>query len=83
MNNRLLGLLIIGLLLSLMPAAVFAGVTGKIIGTVVDSETKEALPGANVMIEGTNLGAATNVQGGYIMLNVPPGTYTLKTSFIG
>ena len=83
MNNRLLGLLIIGLLLSLVPAAVFAGVTGKIIGIVVDSETKEALPGANVMIDGTNLGAATNVQGGYIMLNVPPGTYTLKTSFIG
>ena len=83
MNNRLLGLLLIGLLLSLVPAAVFAGVTGKIIGTVVDSETKEALPGANVMIDGTNLGAATNVQGGYIMLNVPPGTYTLKTSFIG
>jgi outer membrane receptor protein involved in Fe transport len=83
MNSRLMGLLVLLLIFSLVPAMTFAGVTGKIIGKVTDKETGEALPGANVIIEGTSLGAAADVQGSYIILNVPPGTYSLSTSFIG
>ena len=52
-----------------------AGVTGKIAGLVKDKDTGEALPGANVIIEGTNRGAAADADGNYIMINVPPGTY--------
>ena len=74
--------LILGLMF-LLPICLYAGTTGKIIGTVVDKETGEALPGANVLIEGTSLGAATNAQGGFIILNVPPGNFSLKASFIG
>lgn len=74
--------LILSLVL-LIPAALFSATTGKIIGAVVDQETGEPLPGANVIIEGTTLGAATNAQGGYIILNVPPGDYTVRASFIG
>jgi len=74
--------LIIGLMF-LLPICLYAGTTGKIIGTVVDKATGEALPGANVLIEGTSLGAATNAQGGFIILNVPPGSFSLKASFIG
>lgn len=74
--------LIIGLMF-LLPVCLYAGTTGKIIGTVVDKATGEALPGANVLIEGTSLGAATNAQGGFIILNVSPGSYSLKASFIG
>ncbi len=70
-------------LMFLLPICLYAGTTGKIIGTVVDKSTGEALPGANVLIEGTSLGAATNAQGGFIILNVPPGSYSLKASFIG
>ncbi|MDZ7315059.1 MAG: TonB-dependent receptor, partial [candidate division KSB1 bacterium] len=70
-------------LLLLIPVCLFSATTGKIIGVVTDKATGEALAGANVMIEGTTLGAATNAQGGYIILNVPPGIYTLKASFIG
>jgi outer membrane receptor protein involved in Fe transport len=70
-------------LMVLLPVLAFSATTGKIIGTVVDKETGEALPGANVTIEGTNLGAAANVQGGFIILNIPPGIYSVKTSFIG
>ncbi|MDZ7393019.1 MAG: carboxypeptidase-like regulatory domain-containing protein [candidate division KSB1 bacterium] len=60
-----------------------AGTTGKIVGTVTDKETKAPLPGVNVIIEGTAMGAATNLQGYYVILNVPPGIYTVRASMIG
>ncbi len=56
---------------------------GKIRGRVVDRETREALVGANVIIEGTSLGASTDLDGEYVILGIPPGVYTVKVSFIG
>ncbi|MDZ7338670.1 MAG: carboxypeptidase-like regulatory domain-containing protein [candidate division KSB1 bacterium] len=56
---------------------------GKIAGKVTDAETKQGLPGANVIIQGTTLGAATGREGEYYILNVPPGTYTLVARMIG
>ncbi|MBM4170984.1 MAG: TonB-dependent receptor [Ignavibacteria bacterium] len=60
-----------------------AGTTGKISGTIIDSQTKEPLIGVNVILMGTNLGASTDVDGYYVILNVPPGTYSVKASYIG
>ena len=51
-------------------------------GTVTDSETGDALPGANVVVEGTTLGTATDQNGRYT-LSVPSGTHTFTASFIG
>jgi hypothetical protein len=59
------------------------GQAGKISGRVLDSQTKEPLPFANVVIMGTNLGAATNLDGEYIIINVPPGTYKIRASMTG
>ncbi|MBN8547565.1 MAG: TonB-dependent receptor [Ignavibacteria bacterium] len=56
---------------------------GKISGRVLDSQTKEPLPFANVVIMGTNLGAATNLDGEYVIINVPPGTYKIRASMTG
>lgn len=56
---------------------------GKIAGMIKDAANNEALPGAQVQIEGTNLGTTTDMEGRYFILNVPPGTYTLKVTFIG
>ncbi|MEO8399892.1 MAG: TonB-dependent receptor, partial [Ignavibacteriaceae bacterium] len=61
----------------------FAGVTGKIQGKVIDKKTKEPLPGVNVIVQGTSLGAATDFNGEYFILQVPPGEYTVKASMIG
>lgn len=61
----------------------FAGTTGKIAGTVVDRDSGKPLPGANVIIEGTTMGAATNIDGYYYILNIPPGVYSIKVSMIG
>jgi len=59
------------------------GQSGKISGIVIDASTKEPLIGANVLIEGTNLGAATNVDGQFVILNISPGTYNITASMIG
>ena len=56
---------------------------GRVTGRVIDANTKEFLPGANVMIVGTSYGSATDRAGMYRIDNVPPGTYTMKVSYIG
>ena len=60
-----------------------AQTTGKIRGKVKDAVSGEPLPGANIVIEGTNMGAATDINGEYFILNVSPGKYILKASMIG
>ena len=62
---------------------VFAGTTGKVKGHIYDKQTGEALIGVNVWLDGTSLGAATDVEGFFIILNIPPGKYNLKVSYIG
>ena len=57
--------------------------TGRIAGDVTVAGTTETLPGVNVIIEGLHIGAATNIDGYYSILNVPPGTYTLRASAVG
>jgi hypothetical protein len=66
-----------------IPVILQAGTTGKIAGTVVDSETGEKLPGCNVLISNTPMGTATNLEGQFIIMNVPPGQYTLRISMMG
>lgn len=79
MTKKLLGLLLSAILI---PAALFAQ-SGKVAGKVTDSKTGEALALANVIIEGTTFGAATNEDGEYVILNVAPGTYTVKARYLG
>lgn len=71
------------LLLILVAFVVFAGTTGKIVGKIYDKDTKTGLPGVNVMIEGTTMGAATDVDGYFVILNIPAGKYNVKASMIG
>lgn len=56
--------------------------TGRISGRVIDVQTGEAIVGANVVLEGTTRGAATDVQGKFLISNVAPGTYTLVVSVV-
>lgn len=63
---------------------IFAASTGKITGVVLDGLLNDPLIGANVVIkELTGYGAATDIDGKFVILNVPPGTYTVKFSMIG
>ncbi|MGH7456666.1 MAG: carboxypeptidase-like regulatory domain-containing protein, partial [bacterium] len=63
--------------------SLFAQTSGKIAGVVKDGQTGEALPGANVMIEGSTLGAASDAKGYYMILRVPPGNHTIIVSYLG
>jgi len=62
---------------------IHAQTTGKITGRVIDRQSKEALFGANVIIEGTSIGAATDANGEFYIINIPPGNYTLNVRMIG
>ena len=73
---------------------VFAGSTGKIAGRVYDKALNEGLPGANVILiaqirDGKEvpltrmLGAATDADGNFVILNVPPGLYKIRVQYLG
>jgi len=59
------------------------GQYGKLVGKITDANTGEPLIGANVIITGTNIGAATDLDGNYIILRIPPASYSLTASLIG
>jgi len=57
--------------------------TGAISGQVTDAENGETIPGANILITELERGAATDMDGNYVIENVPTGTYTLTATFVG
>jgi len=65
-----------------VPTGIYAA-TATISGSVVDSQTKTPLPGANVYLDGTAIGAATDQEGRFSISNLPPGQYTLIINYIG
>lgn len=77
-----LTLLVLVLVLTI-PVDSSAQTKGTIVGRVTDTEADTYLPGANVFLEGTMLGGATDRAGEYTIQGVKPGTYTLKVNYIG
>ena len=71
------------ILLSIIPLRLYGGTTGKIAGIVKDASTGEPLVGCNVRIEGSSLGAASDVNGQYFIINVRPGRYVLRATMVG
>ncbi len=76
------------LLATIMPvllacSAALAQSTGKIEGVVTDGETGAPMAGAQVSVQGTTLGNITNSEGYYFILNVPPGTRSVRFNFTG
>ncbi len=57
--------------------------SGRIRGKITDKTTEEALPGANVLLEGTTLGDAASYDGSYLIRNIPPGDYNLIVKYLG
>jgi len=76
------GVLLILSILAFNPSAK-ASATGKIVGTVIDIETGEPLPGANIVIQRTTKGAAADPDGYFIILNVSPDIYNIQARMMG
>ncbi len=82
-KTNLILLVLIGAAILLMPMSTLAGTSGKLSGKIVDEETGDPLPGVAVSVVGTVMGALTDDNGEYFILNVPVGTYSVKASLIG
>jgi outer membrane receptor protein involved in Fe transport len=75
--------ILIILSLFVLPGMLSSQTVGKLAGTVTSAETGEPLPGANIVIVGTGMGAAADENGQYFILNVPAGKYELRAVMIG
>lgn len=75
--------LIILLIMLFAPQLLWSQTVGSISGKVTDAQTGDALPGANVLLKGTSLGASTGLNGNYTIGSVPPGSYTIRVSYVG
>jgi len=62
---------------------IFSQTTGKISGKISDADTGEPIIGANVMLEDTSIGTATDEDGAFFIINIRPGTYAVKVIVIG
>lgn len=67
----------------LFASMLIAGDFGFIAGIVTDKETGDTLPGVQVIVEGTDYGAVTNIDGYYEIYKVPPGEYELFVDYLG
>ena len=68
---------------TVISSILFAGTTGKIVGTVTDASSGSPLPGVNIVLAGTNYGASTDTDGNFLILNLPPGDYDVEVSMLG
>lgn len=74
---------IIIFVICMLTTFVYASTTGKLKGKIYDADTGESLVGANIEIVNTYLGAASDTDGGFIILNIPPGRIVVKVSYVG
>lgn len=80
-TRRLLSVSILALLCA-FPVLAFAQ-SGRVVGIVTDAGTGGPMPGANVRIQGTTIGAATDLNGRFVLPGVPAGEQTVVASFVG
>ena len=83
-NTRIL-IVLIGLLsvTLLSPKDVFSQNTGTITGTILDGLTNTTLPGSTIVIAGTQIGTASDIDGRFVLTEIPAGTVNLEISFVG
>ncbi len=79
--SRMLGVIFLFSCLAYEP--LMAAGSGNLKGTVRDASSKEPLPGANVLVKGTSMGAATDLNGNFVIHGVPSGEATIVVSYVG
>ena len=79
---KILDRLFVGFLIFILSDISYSQTTGKLSGRVTD-QMGEGLVFANVLIEGTNQGAATDAEGYYVILNIRAGIYSVRFGYVG
>ena len=82
-NSKKVLVSLISVFYFVVSAFVYAGTTGKISGKITDKANNEALIGTNISVVGTSMGAVSDFDGNYFIINLPPGEYQLKASMVG
>lgn len=83
MNSFIRRFILFITLFSIIPGVLFASETGTIKGVVIDVQTGDPLPGANIVIMELFLGTASGLNGEFVLTNVPEGTNTITVSYLG
>ena len=83
MQRKVITVLSIAILFFLVRVPMVAAGAGSISGFVRDAQTGDGLPGANVLIAGTSIGASTDLNGRFLLQNIAPGAYTVRVTYIG
>ena len=83
MNRSITILLSIAGLIYFVSSAALAAESGTVQGYVRDVQTHEPLPGANVLILGTTMGASTGLNGNFVIPTVPSGSYMIRATYVG
>ena len=81
--KKICGYVLFAIMLLALVANAALAQNGTIKGVVTDDQTGATLPGATVLVEKTAYGAATDMDGKYVIANLPPGSYSLLVRFIG
>lgn len=76
-------LFVLSMFFFFMAQSSMAASSGTMKGKVFDRDTKDALTGATVLVKGTSIGASTDLDGEYLIHNVPTGDQTIVVSYIG
>ena len=71
------------ILFTLYFSIAFCGTTGKLAGKVTDLNSGQNIVGCNIIIVDMNMGTASDINGDYVILNIPPGEYSVKAMMIG
>jgi hypothetical protein len=71
------------LIIVFLASGILFAATGKLVGKITDQDTHQPLIGANVSITGSNLGAATDLEGDFTIVELPAGSYNIEIEYIG
>ncbi len=83
MNDSTRRLILFISLLAILPGMLFAQGSGSVRGKVIDAMTNESLPSANIVIKDPFVGTISDLNGDYVLNNVPPGSQTIHVSYMG
>ncbi len=81
MKKTILSFLLVILLVD--SYSMLGGTVGTLSGIVIEKGNRRPLSGANIILEGTQMGAAADLEGKFVIYNVPGGLYNVKVTMIG